>query len=39
MGQLRRFAQFPLTLRLANLQQLLVQMVLEKQRYFALSLG
>jgi hypothetical protein len=39
MGQLRRFALFPLTLRLANLLQLLVQMAQEKQRYFALSLG
>jgi hypothetical protein len=39
MGQLRLFAQFPSALRLVNLQQLLVQMALEKQRYFALSLG
>jgi hypothetical protein len=39
MGQLRLFALFPLALRLANLQQLLVQMALEKQPYFALSLG
>jgi hypothetical protein len=38
MGQLRLFAQFPLALRWANLQQLSVQMALEKQRYFALSL-
>jgi hypothetical protein len=39
MGQLRLFALFPLALRLANLQQLLVQMVLEKQHCFARSLG
>jgi hypothetical protein len=39
MGQFRLFAKFPSALRLANLRQLLVQMVLEKQRYFALSLG
>jgi hypothetical protein len=39
MGQLRRFVQFLLALRLANLQQLLVQMAQEKQRSFARSLG